>query len=285
VTHAYWRIRHAAWSDDIAFDTAPDAGGTPGPWVTRALLPRELPISAMFVELKAGTSVSETVAPGTAAFDNVHVAPITSAREAVLLSDVFNTGALDTGKWDRRVLSSATDPTIAVIVAGGTLRVGPLLQSVSGTHYNGIVSAAPVDMTAAYAAVQTVATPAAASNGFALFSAVVNASNHYRVFVNRGTLFFEKKVSNVKTIVGTVPYDAVADAHWRIRHIAASDQMVFETAPDNGGTPGAWTTRATIARELPLGSVFIELKAGTSTSESTAPGTVAFDNVHVAKPY
>jgi hypothetical protein len=40
----------------------------------------------------------------------------------------------------------------------------------------------------------------------------------------------------------------------------------------------------TIAREMPIAMMRIELKAATWTTESVAPGTVTFDNVRIARP-
>src|SRR5205823_1214862 len=99
-----------------------------------------------------------------------------------------------------------------------------------------------------------------------------------------GVLSFENKFADAKTVVGRVAFDPAAHAFWRIRHVTATDQVSFETAPNTGGAPGTWTVRATIARQLSIASMYFEVKAGTWTSEANSPGTVAFDNARVAKP-
>jgi hypothetical protein len=62
---------------------------------------------------------------------------------------------------------------------------------------------------------------------------------------------------------------------------------VFETASDNGGVPGSWTIVSSASwntSAVPVTAVRFELKAGTWQTESTAPGTVIFDNFRAARP-
>jgi hypothetical protein len=72
-THAFWRIRHSPATDEFIFETASRVGGSPGPWVEHTRSPRAFAITAVRVELKAGTWQAETTAPGSAAFDQVKV--------------------------------------------------------------------------------------------------------------------------------------------------------------------------------------------------------------------
>ena len=72
----YWRIRHDAAAGAVVFDTAPDSGGVPGSWVERY---REawnaaVPLTAVQLELKAGTWQAEANPAGTVAFDNFKLA-------------------------------------------------------------------------------------------------------------------------------------------------------------------------------------------------------------------
>jgi len=46
----------------------------------------------------------------------------------------------------------------------------------------------------------------------------------------------------------TSAFDLAAHAFWRIRHDATSNNIMFETAPNNSGLPGGWTARRTIPR-------------------------------------
>jgi hypothetical protein len=126
--------------------------------------------------------------------------------------------------------------------------------------------------------------PAGNTSANAMFTLALDSLNHYRIFSEAGALKFEKKVSNSKTVLGSVTYSATSHAFWRIRHCAAGDQILFETAPGNGGVPGTWTLHHSVGRELTITSVKMELKAGTWQSEANAPGTVVFDNFRLARP-
>jgi hypothetical protein len=63
--HRFWRIRHDAAADRILFETSADRAT----WTTRRAVARQLPITALKVELSAGTW-EPISAPGTAIFDN-----------------------------------------------------------------------------------------------------------------------------------------------------------------------------------------------------------------------
>lgn len=64
-THLYWRVRHDPSDDTVKWDTSTD-GVT---WTNRRSVSRDLTITAMKVELCAGTYES-TATPGTAYFDD-----------------------------------------------------------------------------------------------------------------------------------------------------------------------------------------------------------------------
>jgi|SRR6267142_5051647 len=81
----------------------------------------------------------------------------------------------------------------------------------------------------------------------------------------------------------TSAFDLAAHAFWRIRHDATSNNIMFETAPNNSGLPGGWTARRTIPRDLPVTALRVELKAGSSETQSVSPGTVRFDDVRAAR--
>jgi DNA-binding beta-propeller fold protein YncE len=67
-THRFWRIRHDAASDTILFQTSSNGQS----WTTWRTVPRQLALTAMKVELSAGTWKSVS-APGKAIFDNLAV--------------------------------------------------------------------------------------------------------------------------------------------------------------------------------------------------------------------
>ena len=182
------------------------------------------------------------------------------------------------------MLSGYQDASMPVGQGGGRLLIGPLYQNKTGSRYNGIASAGSFDLTGAYAAVQAVQVPSSATQANAMLTVLKDSSNHYRVYTEGGQLGFEVKVAGRKTLLGTIAYDPAAHAFWRIQHDPSSDQVLFQTAPDSGGVPGTWITRATTGRSVPLTAVRFELKAGTWKAEASPPGTAAFDHFRAARP-
>jgi hypothetical protein len=72
--HMFWRIRHDATANQIVFETAPGASGTPGTWTEQLRVAPEFAVTALWLELRAGTPTAYAVPPGTPKFDNVRVA-------------------------------------------------------------------------------------------------------------------------------------------------------------------------------------------------------------------
>jgi hypothetical protein len=68
------------------------------------------------------------------------------------------------------------------------------------------------------------------------------------------------------------------------RSINATDSIVFQTGPSNGGARGGWTVQATVARELTVTGIRYELKGGTYQLETNASGTVSFGHFRAARP-
>jgi hypothetical protein len=207
--------------------------------------------------------------------------------ETVLLSDDFNDGSINAGKWiANNLYSGFTDPTVAVEETT-RLEIGPLKQNIDGSHYNGIRSASAFNMTGAYVQVQLVQAPDSASLADAFFTIGLDVNNCYRVYVEGGTLFLQTKFGGVKQQPFTATFDPVNHAFWRLRHDAGTGNVVFETAPANGSAPGTWTQRFAgvwNTSAVPLTNILFELKAGTWRTETTASGTVVFDNFKAAKP-
>jgi hypothetical protein len=64
--HRYWRLGHAAATNEIYFATSPDATT----WTEGFRLPVTVPITNMKFELAAGSYAGGSAAPGQARFDN-----------------------------------------------------------------------------------------------------------------------------------------------------------------------------------------------------------------------
>ena len=161
----------------------------------------------------------------------------------------------------------------------GALAIGPLPLTAG---YNGILSNASYDLTGAYAWTRVTAAPSVTSTAYAMFTLVIDANNHYGIWESKGSIGFERKVNGVKDAM-TIAFDAAAHAFWRIRHDAAANAIVFETAPNDHGRPGAWTVRRMVTRDISIASCRIELKAGSSDAQTASPGTMTFDDVRVAR--
>lgn len=226
--------------------------------------------------------VGDTESSSSGAVGNLNYVDF-AVSQTTLLTDSFDGTAINTSKWSVSVLSGTQDTSLTVAEGSGTLNIGPLFQSTSGLHYNGILANNSLNMNGAFAQVQVVNAAATNTAGTTSFTLVVDASNHYRVFAEDGSLSFEKKIAGVKTKT-SIMFDPVQHAFWRIRHDASSDELVWETAPNSGGVPGNWTERQRMARQLTITAIRVELKAGTFQSEANAPGTVRFDNLLVTTP-
>jgi acid phosphatase len=211
-----------------------------------------------------------------------------SPLETVLLSDDFNNNLLDTTKWTaNNLFSGFTDSTVALSETNQRFEIGPLKLNTTGSHYNGIKSSTGFNFSGAYVYVELVQAAASATGADAMFTIGKDSGGYYRIYVEGGNLICQKNIGGTKTDLFTAPYDAVNHRFWRIRHDAATGNVVFETAPGAGGAPGSWTQRASQAwntASVPLAAVTFELKGGTWKAETTAPGKVIFDNFKAAKP-
>jgi len=253
------------------------------------------------VTVNGSTSISFTAPPHAAGLVNVvvtnpdgqsgskngaytYVAP---AGETVLLSDDFNDSSLNSSKWIANSLYSGFTDASIPIQETQSLDIGPLKQNIDGSHYNGIKSASAYAFTGSYCYVQLVQAPNSSTAADAFFTVGLDVNNNYRFYVESGSLFLQKKIAGAKAALMTIPFNATNHAFWRIRHDAGLGKVVFETAPSNAGTPGSWTilySEPWDTANVPLSSVSFEIKGGTWKIESSAPGSVKFDNFKAAKP-
>ena len=210
------------------------------------------------------------------------------AGEIILLQDDFNDNSLDTTKWIAgNLFSGFTDAALPISENGQRIVFGPMLQGASGSHYNGIKSNLSYDLTGAYCFVKLDQPPAANTGADAMFTIGKDANNYYRIYVESGSLICQKRIGGTKTNLFTAAYNAGSHTYLRIRHDAATGSVVFDAAPDAGGTPGTWTElcrEAWNTTSVPITAVIFELKAGTWQSEANAPGSVIFDTFKSARP-
>ena len=162
-----------------------------------------------------------------------------------------------------------------------------MLQNASGSHYAGLRSASTFDFTNAYCYVAVIQAASSSTTADTMLTVGMDVNGYYRIFVEGGSLIFQKRINGTKVTLLSATYNPVNDRYWRIRHESSSGNVVFETAPDSGGSPGAWNVRFSESwntSAVPLGAIFFELKGGTWQPEANAPGKVIFDNFKAAKP-
>jgi hypothetical protein len=252
---------------------------------TLRIQPREDGLSIDQVVLSPATYLNSS--PGTLMNDST-ILPRTGTSETLLLADDFNNNSLDTSKWTvNDLFSGFADPTLPTVERNQRLEIGPLAQNSDGSHYNGISSAISYDFTGAYSYVQLVQAPASSTGGDAMFTIGSDVDHYYRIYVEAGTLRGQKKSNGVKTNTFSVAYNSTQHKYLRIRHDAQTGNVIFESAPDGGGTPGSWVqlySEVWDTSSVPLGNVRFEIKGGTYKTESNPGGTVMLDNFKAAKP-
>ena len=130
---------------------------------------------------------------------------------------------------------------------GGRLRIGDLKESTSGAHYYGISTVGFNLATNGCASVQLAQSPNLATTAYSMFAVVKDTNNLYRWYQSGDALVVEKKVAGVKTTLANLQYTPATHQFLRIRKVAnaatGTQDVVFETASDNGGVPGAYTER------------------------------------------
>lgn len=205
--------------------------------------------------------------------------------ETTLLHDGFDT--FDAARWPANVITGSRDATVPVAVAAGMLRIGDLKDATTGGHYNGISSGAYDLSKNGCASVQLVTTPDLGTTAYAMLSVARDVNNYYRWYTVGGTLEAQDRIGGTKTTLANLQYDPTQHQFLRIRRVAnaatGGHDVVFETAPNNGGVPGTFTERYRAAwnSSVTPTSLKFELKAGTSVAE-TAPGSAHWDNFHAA---
>ena len=255
--------------------------------------------AATSVTVNSSTSISATTASHAGGAVNVVVTNSDSQRgtlangftystptETVLLADDFNSNQIDSTKWSMNLFSGFTDTAVPLAVKNQQLQIGPLDINTTGSHYNGLRSAQTFNFTGAYCYVEVMAAPSGSTAADAMLTIGTDVNNYYRVYIESGTLFCQRKAAGAKAMLFSEAYNAVNARFLRIRHDPVSGAAVFEVAPDNAGAPGAWTQifSETWNASISLTGMIFEVKAGTWQSEANAPGTVVFDNFRAALP-
>ena len=206
----------------------------------------------------------------------------------ILLEDDFNDNSLNVTKWSPgNLFSGFTDTAVQTLETTQRLQIGGLFSGQSGSHYNGLRSAAAYNFAGAYSYVELVQGPAAVGTADAMFTIGQDPQNYYRIYVEQGTFICQAKIGGTKKNLFTSAYSPSVHKWWRIRHDQSTGRVVFETAIENPDLAASWILRYSEPWDtsaVPLSAVLFELKAGTWQAEGVAPGTVIFDNFRAARP-
>jgi hypothetical protein len=168
------------------------------------------------------------------------------------------------------VITGTQDFTIPVAVTGGRLQIGALKESLTGARYYGLSSPAFNLSSNGCAAVQLSEALNPATAAYAMFAVVRDSNNLYRWYQSGDALIGESKIGGVKTVLVDLPYSATAHQFLRIRKATnletGTEDVLFETAPNNNGVAGAYTERYrdTWAAAVNASRLKVEIKAGTS---------------------
>ena len=205
--------------------------------------------------------------------------------ETALFRDAFTT--FDATQWPTRVITGTQDSTIPLAVTNGRFQIGALKESLSGAHYYGISTGSFNLAMSGCASVQLAQTPNQATGAYSMFAVARDTNNLYRWYHSGTSLVAEKKVAGVKTTLVDLQYSSTSQQFLRIRKVTNSatgtEDVVFETAPNNNGVPGTYVERYRNTWDAAVNptSVKVELKAGTSAAERLV-GSAYWDNAYVA---
>nr|AUN35700.1 hypothetical protein [uncultured bacterium] len=253
--------------------------------------------SATSVTVVSSTSITATTPAHSAGTVNVVVTntdtqsgtlsngfTYSAPSETVLVADNFDDNSLDTTKWGTTLFSGFTNTSLGLNETSNQLAIGPLLQSTSGSNYRGVRTNSTYNFSGAYAYVELVQAPASNTAADAMFTIGNDVDNYYRIYASAGSLIGLKKIAGTKTTLFTTTYNSTNHRFLRIRNDSGS--LYMDTAPGSSGMPGTWTQQYTETwnSSISTSSIIFELKAGTSQSETNAPGTIIFDNFHAATP-
>jgi len=213
---------------------------------------------------ETGTSIAWGSSSGSA-FCSIVVELDTSAAPAMsTLTDNFDDNSENGSIWPGSYNSSATRAE-----TGGQLVI-TLANLTGGSNYCGYVSAA-YNMTSDAAYVQVAQVGNTATGADTGIQLNYTSSDFVNWIEEAGTLFAEKTVAGVNTVVGSFAYNASTHAWWRIRESAGT--TFWDTSTDGS----SWTNRFSAANPIPVTSLQVNVFAGTYQSE-TSPGTAKFDN-------
>ena len=185
------------------------------------------------------------------------------------LVDAFDDGVIgpEWGTYSDGVSTiSEEDGAIVVTMPDPTVR----------SSHSGVYSVTDYSLTdcAVFARVGQLADPT--TKAFThLYALVSDEVGYIEVVAGNGGLYFQKIVAGTLAEVGSIPYDPVEHAYWRLRGSAGI--TYWETSAD----AQTWQIQASEPNPIPLDAVSIALAAGTYQVEPVAPGVSRFEALNL----
>jgi hypothetical protein len=204
---------------------------------------------------------------------NSTAAPLLSSGKVTDWTETFTAVVPDRNRWKVGTLTTgpaAPQELVRVIQKNRRLEI-TRENAGSGRHYNGYISATPLNAVASIAAVEVVSTMAEESE--TIFGLAKDADNWYRFAATRDSISFEISLAGKKS-AGSETFEPDKHRFWRFRHDPASNILYWETSADSE----SWTVNYAKSVSVPLASVHIELSAG-SLIPAAPEEASAFDNV------
>jgi hypothetical protein len=257
VAQRHWRIRHDAVANTIAFETSADGNV----WTTRKTAAVGFSLTSLRIYLLAGAWGTGNSAPGTAKYDNFQL--LSSAN---VFSDEFNRSSLDSSKW------TAADANSSAAVTDNGQHLQITLQA-NTAAYLGMYSNSTYDLTRRMVQVEVAQPISQAGYCENFLEAAFDGNNYFLIDAGAGSLVLRSMVGGINNQT-VLTFDPVAQRHWRIRHDAVANTIIFETSAD-GNT---WTNRKTAAVGFSLTSLRFYLYAGAWGTGNGAPGAAKYDN-------
>lgn len=243
VQHRVLRLRHARDTGELLWEASPDG-------VQFTLLRRwtnTLPVSAMWIELEAGTFQS-AVTVGSAQFDNLRFthSGFVDSFESYRKPELWRPNAPN----DHTFSYAGARPPVQ---SGGVVRLQPPAADGS-PRGNGYVSARLWNLRDGEAVAELSAVPSGAA---ATVFALEWGANHWLGFrVANGQLECLHSISGVETQRALpLAHDASAQRYLRIAHHSLDDSITWDTSPD-GMT---WTTQHTHAAPFSVEALEVAL--------------------------
>jgi hypothetical protein len=199
------------------------------------------------------------------------------------LQDTFTGAVLDTAKW-----SPFADAGCAITQSGV---LNEALASGTTTGYNTCSTVSAYNLVGD--AVSLTWTPPAGTwtaqgveSGFRIGSPTTGGNDCLRLhWTSDGNIWASYFIGGVFTSVASAAYSSVNHKWLRIRETAGT--IYWETAPDAGGGPGAWTTLGTVATSTitwSLNGAQLVLFTGRWGGTDAATGPATFDTVNIPPP-